>query len=138
MNSGAKHLKLESIFDDRGGLLPIEFNSLPFVPQRVFLTHHLNQNVTRGGHAHRKCHQILIPVVGMFEVKLIGLGGSDEILLERINSAVYIPPLVWSSQKTLSLDSALLVIASDSFDQEDYIYTIEETLEISAALNLEP
>jgi hypothetical protein len=74
----------------------------------------------------------------MFEVKLIGLGGSDEILLERISSALYIPPLVWSSQKTLSLDSALLVIASDSFDQEDYIYTIEETLEISAALNLEP
>ena len=77
MNSGAKHLKLESVFDNRGGLLPIEFNSLPFVPQRVFLTHHLDQNVTRGGHAHRKCHQILIPVVGMFEVKLIGLGGSD-------------------------------------------------------------
>jgi hypothetical protein len=132
MNSGAKHLKLHSIFDKRGGLLPVEFNSLPFMPKRIFLTHDLIQGVTRGGHAHQKCHQILIPVLGEFEVKLIGRGGSDEVLLKDIDSALYIPPLVWSSQKTTKLDSALLVIASEAFDQEDYIYSIEETLNFSA------
>jgi hypothetical protein len=91
MNSGAKLLKLYSIFDKRGGLLPVEFNSLPFVPKRIFLTHDLIQGVTRGGHAHQSCHQILIPVLGEFEVKLIGRGGRDEVLLKDIDSALYIP-----------------------------------------------
>jgi dTDP-4-dehydrorhamnose 3,5-epimerase-like enzyme len=136
MNSGAKLLKLYSIFDKRGGLLPVEFNSLPFVPKRIFLTHDLIQGVTRGGHAHQSCHQILIPVLGEFEVKLIGRGGRDEVLLKDIDSALYIPPLVWSSQMTTKLDSTLLVIASEAFDKEDYIYSIEETLNFSATTGI--
>ena len=136
MNSGAKLLKLHSIFDKRGGLLPVEFNSLPFVPKRIFLTHNLIQGVTRGGHAHQSCHQILIPVLGEFEVKLIGRGGRDEVLLKDIDSALYIPPLVWSSQMATMLDSTLLVIASEAFDKEDYIYSIEETLNFSATTGI--
>jgi hypothetical protein len=53
----------------------------------------------------------------------------DEVLLDRPDLGLYVPPLVWAAQFHYSTDAVLLVLASDVYDPDDYIRSYEEFLQ---------
>lgn len=124
---GAMLYHLPRITDHRGGLSFAELNqSLPFSVVRYFLVFGVPSRELRGEHAHKTLHQYLVAVHGSCSVRLYDGARSEEILLDRPECALHVPPMVWTTQYRYSHDAVLLVLASDVYREEDYIRDFEE------------
>ena len=120
--SKARLIKLPYIVDLRGGLSFGEYDKhLPFSPKRYFIVFDVPSIEIRGEHAHRKQHQFLICVKGSCSVILDDGHLRTEVLLDRPNTGLYLPPMIWGIQYKYSSDAVLLVLASDVYDEKDYI-----------------
>jgi hypothetical protein len=122
-------LVLPKIIDSRGNLTVGEFGrSIPFDVKRYFIVYQVPLVESRGEHAHRKTHQVLICVRGSMSV--IGDDGNQrhEFRLEGPEQAFYVPPMIWSTQYKHSPDAVLLVFASEFYDPDDYIRDYAEFL----------
>ncbi|MEZ5384631.1 MAG: FdtA/QdtA family cupin domain-containing protein [Prosthecobacter sp.] len=108
--------------DVRGHLAVAEVgNGLPFAPQRFFLTYAIPTEQTRGEHAHRACSQFLVCTHGECRLAVDDGKNREEFHLNRPTLGVLVPPMVWASEYRHSTDSVLLVLASHSYDPDDYI-----------------
>lgn len=112
---------LNKFSDERGVLVPLEFNNLPFIPKRAFYVYDVPKDTWRGEHAHYKTEQFLICLKGKIHVRLESKKGIEEITLNESDTC-FIDKMVWDSQKFLVEDSVLLVICSTNFDKSDYIF----------------
>lgn len=113
--------------DQWGFVWPFEFNNLPFTVKRIFIAGNNSKVLSRGNHAHKECHQILICISGQIECEARSIEG-DRILVnltDSSNSALYLPPMTWGIQDYKLPESKLLVLASHSFSEEDYIRNID-------------
>jgi UDP-2-acetamido-3-amino-2,3-dideoxy-glucuronate N-acetyltransferase len=127
--ANAALLRLRRVGDIRGDLTVAEFASeLPFRPERYFLVFNVPTRETRGEHAHRKCHQVLICTHGSCSVLLDDGTHREEVRLDRPEVALYMPPLIWGTQYRYTRDAVLLVFASHPYDPADYIRTYDEFL----------
>jgi acetyltransferase-like isoleucine patch superfamily enzyme len=123
-------LRLRRVGDIRGDLTVAEFASeLPFRPERYFLVFNVPTRETRGEHAHRNCHQVLICTHGSCSVLLDDGTHREEVRLDRPEVALYMPPLIWGTQYRYTRDAVLLVFASHPYDPADYIRTYDEFLQ---------
>lgn len=121
-SQGVLVYELPAIKDLRGSLTVGEFEkTLPFVPKRYFLVFDVPSNKVRGEHAHRQCHQFLVCIKGSCSVVVDDGASRREILLDRPNKGIHIPPMVWGVQYKYSADAVLLVFASEYYDENDYI-----------------
>lgn len=112
----------QSFHDLRGDLCAGEFlRNVPFEPKRYFLVFNVPSAETRGEHAHKVCKQFLVCVGGSLVVVVDDGVSREEIVLNRHNLGLYIPPGVWGIQYKFSSDATLLVFASDFYDAADYI-----------------
>ena len=102
----------------------------PFVPKRFFTVFNVPTRETRGEHAHRNCHQLLICAVGSCVVLLDDGKQRQELRLDRPELALYMRPMIWSTQYQYSPDAILLVFASEHYDPQDYIRTYDEFLTV--------
>lgn len=120
---GAQLIELPEVRDMRGSLTYAEINQhLPFPPVRVFLVYDVASSHIRGEHAHRELHEVLISVSGSCAIVLDdGAGDRQEVLLDRPNLALHVPPLLWRTQYRHSPDAVLLALASHIYDASDYI-----------------
>ncbi len=119
---GVHLLELPLVVDLRGSLTFAEVDqSLPFVPKRYFLVFEVSSQEIRGEHAHRTCHQLLVCVKGSCSVVVDDGRNRREILLNKPNKALHIPPMIWATEYKYSPDAALLVLASEIYKPEDYI-----------------
>jgi hypothetical protein len=82
----------------------------------------------RGEHAHRSCNQFLVAVEGGLNVIADDGNHRQEFALDEKSTGLYIPPLVWGVQYKYSADCVLLVLASDPYDEQDYIRDYKEFL----------
>jgi UDP-2-acetamido-3-amino-2,3-dideoxy-glucuronate N-acetyltransferase len=115
--------------DLRGSLAAGEFTShLPFTPTRYFLVFDVPGKDVRGEHAHRRCHQFLVAARGSLSVVVDDGERSEEVVLDRPDAGLYIPPMIWAVQYKYSSDALLLVFASDPYDPADYIRDYDEFL----------
>jgi UDP-2-acetamido-3-amino-2,3-dideoxy-glucuronate N-acetyltransferase len=80
----------------------------------------------RGEHAHRALHQLLICIHGECAVAIDDGTERGEVLLDRPDVALHLPPMVWGTQYRYSPDGVLLVLASDAYDPDDYIRDYDE------------
>lgn len=94
---------------------------LPFKMKRIFYLFDVPAQAVRGGHAHKTCHQILVAVQGSFEVILDDGKNKSKILLNQSNVGLHIPPGIWASEINFTAGSICLVMASEVFDETDYI-----------------
>ncbi len=101
---------------------------IPFIPKRYFLVYGVPQGQSRGQHAHKQCHQFLICVSGSCMVMADDGVRKQEVLLDRPNKGIYLPPLTWGTQHSYSPGAVLLVFASDYYDAQDYIKDYQEFL----------
>lgn len=124
-NMGVKGVRLHNlpiINDLRGNLTFAEINNnLPFIPQRFFMVFNVPSKEIRGEHAHLACHQFLICIKGSCAVVVDDGYNRAEILLNRPNLGLHIPPLIWATEYKYTLDAILLVFASDVYKEDDYI-----------------
>ncbi|UXI67512.1 WxcM-like domain-containing protein [Tahibacter amnicola] len=126
--------RLPLIQDMRGDLSVGEFErSVPFLPRRYFLVFGVPSAEVRGEHAHRTCHQFLVCVKG--SVSVIADDGTRraELLLDRPNLGLHLPPMTWGIQYRYSADAVLLVFASEYYDTQEYIRDYDEFLRLSRA-----
>ena len=119
-----KIVKFNSFIDDRGSLLPFEFDLFPFKPKRIFLVQDVPINCIRGNHSHHTTKQFIICLAGKIEV-ILHDGNSEIIFTLNKNEGLLIPEMIWDSQKFLENNSVLLVLCSTKYDENDYILDFE-------------
>jgi len=126
---GSRCISLPSFTDMRGSLSVAELGPhLPFEPQRVFFVYDVPSKEVRGEHAHRSLKQLLICVRGSCSVVVDDGVSRAEVELRGPSTAVYIPPMVWGTQYRYSNDALLMVLASEPYDNSDYIRSYDEFL----------
>jgi acetyltransferase-like isoleucine patch superfamily enzyme len=119
--------RMRLVRDLRGSLTAGEFaEELPFQPQRYFIVYDVPTQEVRGEHAHRKCHQFLICLRGSVSILLDNGRKRREVILDRVDIGLHMPPMIWGTQYRYTTDAALLVFASHPYDPSDYIRTYEE------------
>lgn len=124
---GVQLLTLQVAADMRGSLTVAQMGQgLPFVPQRIFMVHDVPSRETRGEHAHRECHQLLICVHGQCVAIADNGVVRQEFKLDANYKALYVPPRIWGTQYRYSTDAVLLVLASHAYDPADYVRNYQE------------
>jgi hypothetical protein len=108
--------------DNRGNLTFIEENRhIPFEIKRVYYLYDVPGGEARGGHAHKQLQQFIIAANGSFDVVLDEGSSQERYHLNRSYYGLFIPSMVWRELDNFSSGSVCLVLASEYFDEEDYI-----------------
>lgn len=119
--------KLPLVPDMRGNLSVAEYEKhIPFIPKRCFWVFDVPSREVRGEHAHKKLHQYLICVKGSVSVVLDDGINKVEVVLDKPNLGLHIPPKVWGIQYKYSEDAVLLVLASEAYTADDYLRSYPE------------
>ena len=122
--------------DKRGSLIACEQgHNVPFDIKRVYYIFATKKNVTRGKHAHKKLKQILICVSGSCDVLTEESQVKETYHLDSPNQGLYIDGLVWREMFNFSPDAVLLVLASEYYNEQDYVRSYEEFIQLTKAHN---
>ena len=128
--SVGERIDLPKVTDERGNLTFIEQNHhVPFDIQRVYYLYDVPGGESRGGHAHRELEQVVIAANGSFDLVLDDADQRETVQLNRSYYGVYIPPGVWRELENFSSGSVCLVLASELYDEQDYIRAYETFVE---------
>ena len=126
---GVKLRRIRRAMDLRGSLVAADFSSdLPFVPRRAFTVFDVPTKDVRGEHAHHKCEQFLLCLVGSVSCVVDNGQMRQEFRLDRPDIGLYMAPMTWGTQYNYSPDAVLLVFASYEYDARDYIRDYDEFL----------
>ena len=122
----------KTLGDERGSLIAIEegYNA-PFDIKRVYYIFDTKQDVERGFHAHIDLKQIAIAVKGACTFVLDDGKEREEIRLNNPNQGLYIEGLIWREMKDFTPDCVLVVIASEHYDETDYIRDYSEFIRVA-------
>lgn len=116
--------------DDRGQLVALEeFKDIPFRIKRVYHMYNTTEGVTRGFHAHKTLQQILGCVYGSCKISLDNGKEKTVVCLDKPNEGLYIPNSMWREMFDFSPDVVLMVLASELYDEKDYIRDYDQFLE---------
>lgn len=122
MASSCRIIKLPKISDPRGNLTFIEeTRHIPFKIKRVYYLYDVPGGETRAGHAHKTLQQFVIAASGSFDIIIDEGSGQETFHLNRSYYGLYMPPMVWRELANFSSGSVCLVLASELFDETDYI-----------------
>lgn len=113
--------------DDRGMLIALEDNKeVSFPIKRVYYMYDTIEGVRRGFHAHKNLRQILICVHGSCKIHLDNGFETKEITLDKPYVGLYVSNDMWREMYDFSPDAVLMVLASDYYDEKDYIRNYDE------------
>lgn len=126
MNS--KLIKIPKIEDTRGNLSVIENDLIPFEIKRVYYLYDVPAGAERGGHSHIQQKEFLVALSGSFDV-ILNDGQSDKVItLNKPYEGLLINEGIWRELKNFSSGSVCLVLASEVFEEADYIRDFQEFL----------
>lgn len=133
MDMIGKVIELPKIVDPRGNLTVAEqMKNVPFDVARVYWTYDVPAGERRGGHAHRTCQEVIIAVSGSFDVMLDdGKGNTETYHMNHPWQGLYVGTNVWRTLEDFSSGAVCLVLASELFDEDEYIYEYDEFLALS-------
>ncbi len=122
-------LQFPKFTDPAGNLTPIEGSRhVPFDIKRVFYLYDVPTAESRGAHAHKTLHQVLVCLAGSFDVMLEDGFNRRVEHLNRPWLGLYIPPLIWAAEINFDPGSVCLVLASSPYDEADYLRDYDEFL----------
>lgn len=117
-----KVVSLPKITDPRGSLTFVEGeHHIPFEIKRVFFLYDVPTEESRGAHAHKDLHQFIICLSGSFDVAIDDGEFQRTIHLNRPWQGLHIPPMIWAAEINFDPGTVCLVLASDKFNEADYI-----------------
>jgi len=115
------------ITDPRGNLTVAEqCKDVPFDIKRVYWTYDVPGGESRGGHAHRALQQCIVAMSGSFHVTLDNGHERQTFLLNHPWQGLLIGPGVWRTLDDFSSGAVCMVLASEPFDLDDYIYDYDQ------------
>jgi len=125
-----KVVDFKTLGDKRGSLIAIEegYNA-PFDIKRVYYIFDTKEGVERGFHAHINLEQMCIAVKGSCTFVVDDGEKKEEIILSNPNQGLYIQNLIWREMKNFSEDCVIVVLASEHYDESDYIRDYDKFLE---------
>ena len=117
-----KTINVKPLGDARGSLIALEGGkNIPFDIKRVYIIFDTKDGVSRGFHAHRNLKQIAICVTGSCRFVLDDGAQKEEIIMDDASKGLLIENLIWREIHDISSDCVLLVLASEYYDEDDYI-----------------
>lgn len=119
-----KWIDFQTLGDQRGSLVALEIGmekAVPFDIKRVYYIYHTAKGVSRGFHAHSNLKQVAICVAGNCRMVLDNGISREEALLNSPTKGLLIESMVWREMHDFSEDCVLLVLASEHYDESDYI-----------------
>jgi hypothetical protein len=124
-----KIISLPKISDPRGNLTFIESAiHVPFEIKRVFYLYDVPGGESRAGHALKTCYQLVVAVMGSFDLVLDDGETRKKFSLNRAYQAVLIPPAIWRELENFSSGAVCMVLASERYSEDAYYRTYEEYL----------
>ena len=118
------------IENDSGNLTPIENGiDIPFDVKRIYYLYDVPGGEARGGHAHKDLEQIIIAASGSFDVMLDDGKNKKVVNLNRPYFGLHVVPGLWRELLNFSSGSICLVLASELYDEADYMRDFNKFLE---------
>ena len=121
-------LQFKEYGDERGNLVVAEGDGMdiPFDIKRVFYMYGSDPDIMRGQHANRQTEFVLINVSGSSKVMVDDGSSKEVILLDKPRMGLYMGPMIWKEMYDFSADSVLLVLASEHYQEQEYIRDYQE------------
>ena len=127
-----KILNFDTKNDNRGSLIALEnLKEIPFEIQRIYYIYDTNPDFPRGAHAHKELEQVLIMMDGSCEIVLNDGRNNKSIILNRPDIGLFIGKNMWREMRNFSYGAKLLVLASDFYNENEYIRDYNEFLKVS-------
>lgn len=127
-----KILNFNTKSDDRGSLIALEnLKEIPFEIKRIYYIYDTKPEFPRGAHAHRELEQVLIMMEGSCELVLNDGKNIKNIILNRPDIGLFIGKNMWREMKNFSYGAKLLVLASDFYNEKEYIRDYNEFLRMT-------
>lgn len=125
-------ITFKTFSDELGSLTPIEYpKHIPFPIKRIYYIYNVESDIIRGHHSHKRLHQILIAVNGSIKIK-VKRGDEEEEIIQLNDPAqgLYVGPMIWREMYDFSDKAVLLVLASQIYDEKDYIRDYNEYIKL--------
>lgn len=134
--SKCKVVSIQRITDPRGDIGVIEAERhIPFAVKRIYYSYNTPKGIARGGHAHKKLQQLIIAMAGSFDIMLDdGGGGKKTHTMAHPCEGLYVCPMIWRELTNFSPDAVCMVLASEYYDEEDYIRDYDRFISVKKAL----
>lgn len=124
-----KLIQINQIGDRRGHISVIEnHQEVPFEVKRIFYLYDIPGGESRGAHAHKACHQLLVAASGGFQVEVNDGTNTKLFSLNRPDEALHVPPGIWASEVNFTSGAICLVMASHVYDEKDYFRDYKDYL----------
>lgn len=127
MLSNVKIINLPKIEDPRGNLTFVEENHhIPFDIKRVYWIYDVPGGEIRGGHAYKKNKEFIIALSGSFDVIIKDGNKRKKFSLNRSYYGLYVTEMLWRSMENFSTNALCLILASEKYNEKDYIRNWDE------------
>lgn len=115
-----------------GNLTVVEnLKDIPFETKRIYYLYDVPGGSSRGGHAHRQLFQLIVAISGSFNVNIFDGVNHKTFFLNRPYEGLLITPGIWRTIDNFSSGSVCLVLASENFNEEDYIRNYDDFLALT-------
>ena len=118
---------LPRIFDPRGNLTVAE-RHIPFPIRRAYWVYDVPAGESRGGHAHKQCREFIVALSGSFHVTLDNGTEQQTFLLNHPYQGLLVETNIWRTLDDFSSGAVCLVLASQRYEEDDYIYEYDDFL----------
>lgn len=116
--------------DRKGNISVVENNdTIPFEVKRTYYLYDVPGGGARGAHAHRELSQLIVAVSGSFNVTLDDGNVKRTFTLNRPYQGLYVVPGIWRDLDDFSSGAVCMVLASEPYDEADYIRDYDEFIE---------
>jgi mannose-6-phosphate isomerase-like protein (cupin superfamily) len=125
-----KEVEVVNFTDRRGTLNVAEFHSIGiFETKRVYYISNVPESDTRGSHAHKTLNQVFFAVSGKFTLTVTDGVDVESVELRPYDKGYFLPCGYWRNLENFTSDAVCLVLASEHYDESDYIRSFDEYLE---------